>query len=237
MTTWRNCSARNPRMSSAFAVTLLQPLASGAAVRHEVAGPVAAQPPERGLLQVGRGALAADLGALLLGRALDAVEVVAQGEVEAHLGERVRVGVVAAHGRAAAGAVLLEAAAGLAVERERHGVEDGGLAGAGGAGDQEEAGAAEVGEVQRLEAGVGAERLHGDDERLHPAASRRRRSSASMTAASSRAAPPRRGRRRWRTGRRCRTARGRRRCRAAAGAGRPAPMTSYSGRSMESVLG
>ena len=105
-------------------------------VRDETARLVAAQPPERGLLQVRRRALAADLGALLLGRALGAVEVVTEREVEAHPGEGVGVGVVAAHGGAAARAVLLEAAAGLAVQRERHGVEDGRLAGAGGSRDR-----------------------------------------------------------------------------------------------------
>src|SRR5665647_506776 len=77
------------------------------------------------------------------------------------------------------------AAAGVAVEGERHGVEDGRLARAGGSGDEEESGAAQVGEVERLHARVGPEGLHGDGQRPHPGASRRRRSSPSMMAARS----------------------------------------------------
>jgi len=144
---------------------------------------VAQTPDGRRLGMSGR-PIAFELGALLLGLALDAVHVVAEGEVEEHPGEQLGIRVVAAHGRSGAAALVLRSPAGDAVEGEGHRVEDGGLAGARGAGDEEEAGPAQVGEVERLLPGVGAERLHGDAERPHDEASRRRRSSLSTTSAS-----------------------------------------------------
>ena len=150
-----------------------------------------AQPPERGRLVVLRDAVTLELGTLLLRLAHDPEALGAQREVEGHAGEELRVGVVAAHRRSRAPSLVLGAAAGDAVEGERHGVEDGGLAGAGGSGDEEEARAPELGEVERLLAGVGAEGLHHDAQRSHEAASRRRRSSVSMTpvSAARRASP------------------------------------------------
>ena len=150
-----------------------------------------AQPPERGRLVVLRDAVSLELRALLLGLAHDPEELGAEREVERHSGEELGIGVVAAHGRSGAPAFVLRTAAGDAVEGERHGVEDGGLARARGSGDEEEARAAQLGEVESLLAGVGAERLHDDAQRSHGAASRRRRSSVSMTpvSASRRASP------------------------------------------------
>ena len=60
------------------------------AVRDETPVPGAAKPPERRRLVVDGGAFAAELGPLLLGFAFDAVEVVAEREVEDHAGERLR---------------------------------------------------------------------------------------------------------------------------------------------------
>src|SRR5665647_1355504 len=157
----------------------------GGAVDRPGAVVAATEAPHRGLLGMRGRALSAQLGTLLLGEALHAVEVGADREVKDDAGERAGVGVVAAHRGAAAAALALGAAAGVAVEGERHGVEDGRLARAGGSGDEEESGAAQVGEVERLHARVGPEGLHGDGQRPHPGASRRRRSSPSMMAARS----------------------------------------------------
>ena len=142
-----------------------------------------AQPPERRRLVVAGRPFSLELGALLLRFALDAIQILAEREVEDHTGEQLGIGVVAAHGSAGAAALALWSAAGDAVEGEGHRVEDGGLAGAGGAGDEEEAGPAQVGEVERLFARVGTEGLHRDAERPQGASSRRRRSSRSTTSA------------------------------------------------------
>ena len=112
--------------------------------------------PERGVLRLAGDAVAAPLGAVLRRPAPRPVARRADGEVEGDLGEQFRLCLVAAHaiGRVALGA------AGDSVEGERHGVEHGRLARAGGAVDEEEAPSLEVGEVQLLACGVGPERLH-----------------------------------------------------------------------------
>ncbi len=88
----------------------------------------------------------------------------ADAEVETHDGLGGGLGLLGAHlGGAAAGA------GGLAVEGEGHGVEQGGLARAGGAGDEEKIGAAQVGEVEGLARGVGTEGFEGETEGAHQA--------------------------------------------------------------------
>ena len=100
--------------------------------------------------------------ALLLGHAAHAVAALAERELELDLGLHRGVGVVAAH---LARAAL--AARGVAVQRVGDAVEDGRLAGAGGAGDQEQRAGGQAGEIHLLAPGEGAEGLQRELERLH----------------------------------------------------------------------
>ncbi len=99
-------------------------------------------------------AAAALLGARLLGPPGELQPAAGDGEFEDDLGEGVRRGVVAAQ----SGAAALAGAGDAVVEGVADGVEDGGLAGAGGAVQQEQSGGGEFVEVDALGAGERAER-------------------------------------------------------------------------------
>jgi len=137
------------------------------------------QPIQLGLGQHLHQLVAAQRGTFLLGNALDAIAALAEREVELDLGLHAGVGVVAAH---LARAAL--AARGVAVERVGDAVEDGGLARAGGAGDQEQRAGRQQGEIHLLARGEGAEGLQAEFERFHSArASCSRRSTTRSSAA------------------------------------------------------
>ena len=113
-------------------------------------------------------AVAAALGPLLPGAALYPVALAGDREIESHFGAQRRVGVVGAHVAALPGTrIVRRAAARVAVQGEGHGVEDGGLAGAGGPVDEKEAVGTELREVEDLAVAVGAEGLHDEDLWLH----------------------------------------------------------------------
>jgi hypothetical protein len=146
--------------------------------RRRVAVAAVLERPRGRLLELGDRALAAFARPLLLRPAQDAIALVAEREVELDLGEEVGRRVLAAH---VAGVALPPAR--VAVEGEGHGVEHGGLAGAGRSGDEEELVVAQVGEVELLDAGVRAERLHAHAQGPHGAASRSRRCRPSSVSA------------------------------------------------------
>ena len=155
--TWRNWSPRKPRM--------LGDLGGDVFVlgREQVAlGAVFVDGPERcGGLGDG-GALPALLGSLLPRCAGDAVALLADAEVQGDAGFERGLGQVGAEAFAVA-----VVARGLAVKCEADGVEQGGLAAAGRTVNQEQVIVAELIEVERLAAGVGAEGFQGERDGPH----------------------------------------------------------------------
>jgi hypothetical protein len=150
---------------------LLADLLVGLGQRSPLAAGVLAQQRD-GL--VGGHAGAAFLGSQLLGAAGDLQPPPADSEVEDDLRGRVGVGVVAAQPGERAGARH------ASVEREAHAVQDGGLAGAGRAVQQEDPGGGQLVEVDALAAGEGAEGGEGEAVQAHQLTSAR--TSAARTA-------------------------------------------------------
>ncbi len=135
---------------------------------------VLAQP---GLGLVDGRALAAQLRALPGRLPGDLQPPSGDGEFEAHLGARADGGVVAAQGHALA---ALAGAGHRAVQGVADGVEDGGLAGAGGAVQQEESGGRQVVEVDALRSAEGPE--GGDVQLVQPHRATSRTVSSARTA-------------------------------------------------------
>ena len=100
-------------------------------------------------------ALAALLGSLLLGAAHDAIALSVECDLELDLGDRVRGGVVGTEGL-----TRRAHARHGAEEGERDGIEDGGLAGAGGSVQEEQPG---LGQLVEVDSGPIAERPEGRD--------------------------------------------------------------------------
>ena len=100
--------------------------------------------------------------ALVFGIPADGVLLAAVGEGQLHIGG---IGGLDVFGAEHVG--LSAVAAGLAIEGEGDGVENGGLACAGVAGDQVQAPGAESFKIQLLDPGVGAEAGHGQFQRSH----------------------------------------------------------------------
>jgi len=108
-----------------------------------------------GFRGLGGGPIATGFGALLLRQPADSKAAPGQLEFKAYFGEHRR-RQIAAH----LGSFAL-VAGGLAIEGEADGVEDGGLARAGGAVDEKERVLAQIQETDGLGAGKGAEGDHG----------------------------------------------------------------------------
>ena len=163
-TTWQNCSADSPSRVRRYSDPSSMRVLTGA---QSVAGP--ALHGQLGLL--GGPALTTLLGPLLLGAADDPQPLGAEGHLAGDLGADVGAGMVAAE------PLLLAAGTGdRAVEGEHDGVEQGGLARAGGAPQQEQAVAAGLVEVDPHRLGERTER--GQRERVQPHASTSARAAA-----------------------------------------------------------
>ena len=117
---------------------------------------------QQGVRRLPGGAGAPGLGPLVFGIPADGVAFAAVGEGQLHV-----CGVGGAHIFGAEHVGLAAVAAGLAVEGEGDGVENGGLACAGVAGDQVQAPGAQSLKIQLLDPGVGAEAGHGQFQRSH----------------------------------------------------------------------
>ena len=136
-------------------------LADGARLR-DLGDPGAALPAgELGRGVVGGGAAAGLARPILAGGALHPVAPTVDLELERHLGERACRCVVRAH------VARLTIARYVAEQSEGHGIEDGALAGAGGAGDREQAQLGEHGEIDVLGTGVRTERGEVQLQRPH----------------------------------------------------------------------
>ena len=113
------------------------------------------------------GAGAAGFGAGVFGVAVDGVGFAVVGEHQLHKGGGLGIGIFGAQH-----VCLADAAAGFTVKGKGDGIENGGLAGTGVAGDQIQAAGAQLVQLQNLGVGIGAEGADGKLYRSHGCSSR-----------------------------------------------------------------